>query len=124
MATRTTSAAPPLARLDDPDEGLDEIVRGRYLVDVDTGVEGQRAQLGLAVLTGLPQATTELGIARVHDELLTCLRILDHDHACIGKLVLSRVEEADRDDLVPLRQLQERPLPPGSGDEVRDEDDE
>ena len=41
-ATRATSAAPPpFARLDDPDERLDEVVLGRDLVDVDAGAERQ-----------------------------------------------------------------------------------
>ena len=61
---------------------------------------GQRAQLRLAVLAGLAQATAELGVARVDDELLSGLRVLDHDHAAVGELVLARVEQADRDDLV------------------------
>ncbi len=60
------------------------------------------AQLRLTVLAGLAQPMTELGVARVDDELLAGLRVLDDDHAGVGKLVLTRVEEADRDDLVTL----------------------
>ena len=82
------------------------------------------AQLRLALLAGLAQATAELGVARVDRELLSGLGVLDHDHAGVGKLVLARVEEADRDDLVTLGQLQQRTLPSGRGDEVGEEDDE
>ena len=102
----------------------DEVVRGRYLADVDAGAEGQRTQLRLAVLAGLAKTTTELGVARVDHELLAGLRVLDHDHAGVGKLVLARVEQPDRDDLVALGQLEQGPLPSGRGDEVGDEDDE
>ena len=53
----------------------------------------------------------ELVVARVDDELLTGLGVLDDDQPCVGKLVLARVEEPDRDDLVPLAQSQQRLLP-------------
>ena len=59
-----------------------------------------------------PQAVPELGVARVDDELLAGLGVLDHDHAGVGELVLPGVDEPDRDDLVPLAQLQQRSLPP------------
>ena len=84
---------------------------GRDLVDVDAGTERRGAQLGLAVLAGLAKPVPELGVARVDRELLAGLRVLDHDHAGVGELVLARVEEADRDDLVALGQLQQRTLP-------------
>ena len=85
---------------------------------------GERAQLRLAVLAGLAQAAAELGVARVDDELLSGLGVLDDDHAGVGKLVLARIEQPDRDDLVALGQPEQRPLPAGRGDEVGDEDDE
>ena len=97
---------------------------GRDLVDVDAGAERRGAQLGLAVLAGLAKPVAELGVARVDRELLSGLRVLDHDHAGVGKLVLARVEEADRDDLVALGQLQQGTLPARRGDEVGDENDE
>ena len=84
---------------------------GRDLVDVDAGAERRLPQLGLARLAGLAQAMPELGVARVDDELLAGLGVLDDDHARVGKLVLAGVDEADRDDLVTLGQLQQRPLP-------------
>ena len=89
----------------------DEVVLGRDLVDVDPGAEGRRAQLGLALLAGSAEPMPELGVARVDGELLAGLGVLDDDHAGVGKLVLARVEEPDRDDLVALGQLQQRPLP-------------
>ena len=76
------------------------------------------------VLAGLAQAMPELGVARVDRELLAGLGVLDDDHAGVGKLVLARIEQPDRDDLVALGQLQQRALPAGRGDEVGDEDDE
>ena len=97
---------------------------GRDLVDVDAGAEGRRAQLGLAVLAGLAQPVPELGVARVDRELLAGLGVLDHDHAGVGQLVLARIEQPDRDDLVALGQLQQRTLPSGRGDEVGDENDQ
>ena len=97
---------------------------GRHLVDVDAGAQRRRAQLRLAVLAGLAQPAAEVGVARVDDELLAGLRVLDDDHAGVGELVLARVEEADRDDLVTLGQLEQRALPPRRGDEVGDEHDE
>ena len=49
------------------------------------------------------------------DELLAGLRVLDDDHAGVGKLVLARVEQADRDDLVTLGELEQRHAPsPGA----------
>ena len=92
-------------------------------MDVDSGAERHRAKLRLAVLAGLASAA-ELGIARVHHELLAGLCVLDDDHAGIGQLVLTRVEQTDRDDLVTLGQLEQRPFPSRRGDEVGDEDDE
>ena len=66
----------------------------------------------------------ELVVARVDDELLAGLGVLDDDQTRVGELVLPGVDEPDRDDLVPLAQPQQGPLPPGRGDEVGDEDDE
>ena len=74
-------------------------------------------------LAGLAQAVAELGVARVDRELLAGLGVLDHDHARVGQLVLARVEQPDRDDLVALGQLQQRALPSGRGDEVGEEND-
>ena len=101
-----------------------EVVLGRDLVDVDAGAERQLSQLGLPRLARLAQAMAELGVARVDRELLAGLRVLDHDHARVGKLVLARVDQPDRDDLVTLGQLQQRALPSGRGDEVGKENDE
>src|SRR6476619_933461 len=99
--SRATSVEPPLAGPDDPDESRHEVVLGRDLVDVGAGTERRRAQLGLSLLSRLTQAVPELVIARVDGELVAGLRILDHDHARIRELVLTRVEKSDRDDLVP-----------------------
>src|SRR5579862_1997139 len=72
-ASRATSAAPPLARLDDPKERAHEVVGGRHLADIDAGADCQLAQFGLAVLAGLAKTAPELGVARVDYELLAAL---------------------------------------------------
>jgi hypothetical protein len=57
-------------------------------------------------------------------ELLAGLGILHDQRADIGKLDLAPVEQPDGQDLVPLRELVERPLPAGRADEIRDDEDE
>ena len=76
---------------------------GRDLVDVDPGAErSPRASSASRSSPASREAAPELGVARVDDELLAGLGVLDDDHAGVGQLVLARVDEPDRDDLVAL----------------------
>ena len=65
------------------------------------------------MLAGRSQPVPELVVARVDDELLAGLGVLDDDQPRVGELVLAGVEEPDRDDLVALAQPQQRLLPSG-----------
>src|SRR5262249_26275949 len=80
-ATRATSAASPLPRLDDPHERADEVVRGRHLADVDPSTQGERAQLRLAMLAGVAESAAEPGVARAPDDRVSPLPVFPDDHA-------------------------------------------
>ena len=95
-------SAPPLARLDDADERADEVVR-RSTPRRCRRRRGASARAARPRAARRPrEAAAELGVARVDDELLAGLGVLDDDHAGVGQLELARVEQADRDDLVAL----------------------
>ena len=63
-------------------------------------------------------------VAGVDVELLAGLRVLHDDRADIGQVGLPRVDEADRQDLVPSMEQVEGPFPTGCADEVGDDDDQ
>ncbi len=103
---------------------LDEIVLGRHDVEVDPGPRHRVAD-GLVLLLGRgQQAAAELRIARIDEQLLAGLGVLDEQQPGIGELVFAGIDQPDGDDLVPLGEPQQRALPSRLADEVGDQHDE
>ena len=73
---------------------------------------------------GGQQAAAELGVARVDEQLLAGLGVLDDQQPGVGQLVLPTVDQPDGDHLVPVGQPQQRPLPARLADEVGDDHDQ
>ena len=109
--------APSLAQIRKTQDRVDEIVAGRELQRVDAGRLERLPQLRLARRRGGSEALPEPAVVGVDEELLAGLGILDDQETEIRQLLLQRVVEADRDDIVAPRELRERLRPPGRADE-------
>src|SRR5215472_69824 len=92
--------AAALAQVGKAQDRIDEIVFGRELQRVHAGAPERRAQLSLAPLRRAGEAPAEAAIVRVHEQLLSGLRILHDEQPQIGQLHFERVVETHRDDLV------------------------
>ena len=62
--------------------------------------------------------------ARVDAQLAPCLRIDEPELPRVRELVLARVADLDGDDVVPARELEQRPAPVARPAEVGDDDHE
>src|SRR5689334_18178811 len=112
MAT-AVSPAPPSPELGDADERSHEVFVRAHRVEVHAGPPGECGQLSLALFRGGPQPRSELRIARVDEDLLAGLGVLDVHEPGIGQLELTRVGDLQGDDLVAAGEPAERLLPPG-----------
>ena len=90
---------------------VDQVVVGGDDVEVDAGPPGRGPDRRLPLLAGVAEPAAELGIARVDEQLLAGLGVLDDDQAGVGQLELPGVDEADGDDLVALGEPQQRAAP-------------
>ena len=104
------------------DERAGEVVLGGDVVEAHAGAGDRLLQRLLAGVDLGVETAPELGVAGVGDDLLAGLGVLDDDQPDLRQLALERVDHADGDDLVALREPGQRALPPGVGDEVGDDE--
>ena len=72
--------------------------------------------------TRAADAGSEHRVRRVHEHLLPGLGVLDDQQSHVGDGVVRRVDDAQGDHVVAVRELRERSLPRAAADEVRDHD--
>ena len=87
---------------------------------VDAGALEGVAERRLAPFGRLAEASPERRVVRVDVELLAGLGVLHDQRPDVRQLHLAPVEQPDGEDLVPLGEQVERPLPAGRADEVGD----
>ena len=116
--SRNVTGASLLAHGDHAEEHAHEVVVGGEVVVVHAGAADRGAQLLVARRDRLAEPAAEPGIAGVDDELLAGLGVLQHDDTGVDQPDLPAVPDADRDDLVSLREHPEHPLPSRLADEV------
>ena len=92
-------------------------------MQVDTGAQGGRPDVGLLRRGQVVEPAPELGVARVDGQQLTGLGVLDHDDVGGGQFQLTRIGQAERHQLVALAEEGEGPLPARVADEVGDDHD-
>src|SRR5207237_8578961 len=97
-AIGSSSAGRPSVRVDDADEGGDEIVVGCYQVEVDAGPACRVTNGLFPFVAGVAEAASELGIARVDEQLITGLGVLDDDESGVRQIELATISQPDGDD--------------------------
>ena len=109
---------------DDRQQRLDEIAAGVDAVQRHPGPAHAGPQSGLALVDAVAEAGAEPRIGGVDEQLLAGLGVLDHDQADLGERVVRGVDHPQRDDVVAVREPDERALPLARADEVRDHHDQ
>ncbi len=108
----------------DLDEGRGQVRRRVDAVQRHSRPAHPGGEAGVPFLDRRPEPGAQQRVTGVDDELLPGLRVLDDDEAGLGQLIVGRVNDAQRHDLMARPEAQQRSLPVPGSDEVGDDDDQ
>src|SRR5215211_1819223 len=106
-----SSSPPPLGLGDDLHVRLEEVATGLDPVHRHPGPAHARPKSGLALVDPVAEPGPEPRIGGIDEKLLAGLRVLDHDQTDLGERFVGTVDHPQRDDVVSVREPDERMLP-------------
>src|SRR6185503_13277191 len=105
--------APHSALRREPNDRTNEIFLSGELERIDADAPERGAERLVAALHHFGEALPETLVGGVDVKVLAGLGVVHHDPADLRQLALARVGEADREHLMPPREIREAALPPG-----------